>query len=278
MAGYYRRFIKGFSSIAKPMTELLKKDNKFVWTPKCEESFQIIKEKLTTVPVLTLPDIHQDFVIFCDASRQGLGCVLMQNDKVIAYASRLLKPHEQNYPTHDLELAAIVHALKIWRHYLIGNKCHIFTDHKSLKYIFTQPDLNLRQRRWLELIKDYDLEIHYHPGKANVVADALSRKPFGIKGTNFLEDWKKESAQLNACLGDNGSLEVKPILEDLIRKAQRLDAVLWFKSRLCVPMGEAQEVALNEAHNSAYSIHPGTTKMYLDLKTRYWWKGMKKES
>jgi hypothetical protein len=163
------------------MTELLKKDNKFVWTPKCEESFQIIKKKLTTAPVLTLPDIHQDFVVFCDASRQGLGCVLMQNEKFIAYASRLLKPHEQNYPTHDLELAAIVHALKIWRHYLIGNKCHIFTDHKSLKYIFTQPDLNLYQRRWLELIKDYDLEIHYHPGKANVVADTLSRKPFENK-------------------------------------------------------------------------------------------------
>jgi hypothetical protein len=137
MARYYRRFIKGFSSIARPMTKLLKKDNKFVWTSKCEESFQIIKKKLTTAPVLTLPDIHQDFVVFCDASRQGLGCVLMQNEKVIAYASRLLKPHEQNYPTHDLELAAIVHALKIWRHYLIGNKCHIFTDHKSLKYIFT---------------------------------------------------------------------------------------------------------------------------------------------
>jgi hypothetical protein len=119
-----------------------------------------------------------------------------------------------------------VHALKIWRHYLIGNKCHIFTDHKSLKYIFTQPDLNLRQRIWLELIKDYDLEIHYHPGKANVVADALIRKLFGMKGINFLEDWKKESAQLNACLGNNDSLEVKPMLEDLICKAQRLGATV----------------------------------------------------
>jgi hypothetical protein len=224
MVGYYRRFIKGFSSIARPMTKLLKKDNKFVWIPKCEESFQVIKKKLTTAPVLTLPDIHQSFVIFCDASRQGLGCVLMQNEKVITYASRLLKPHEQNYPTHDLELAAIVHALKIWRHYLIGNKCHIFIDHKSLKYIFTQPDLNLSQQRWLELIKDYDIEIHYHPGKANVVADALNRKPFEKKATTFLEDWKRESAQLNAYLGENGSMEVKPILEDLIRKAQRLDA------------------------------------------------------
>ena len=102
----------------------------------------------------------------------------MQEGKVVAYASRQLRPHEGNYPTHDLELAAIVHALKIWRHYLIGNRCEIFTDHKSLKYIFTQSELNLRQRRWLELIKDYDLGIHYHPGKANVVADALSRKAY----------------------------------------------------------------------------------------------------
>jgi hypothetical protein len=142
------------------------------------------------------------------------------------------------------------------------------------------------------LIKDYDIEIHYHPRKANVVADTLSRKPFGEKATNFLEDWKKESAQLNACLGDNGSLEVKPMLEDLIRKAQRLDTetsslaerarkeqlpdlrthkegALWFRNRLCVPKGEARGILPDEAHNSAYSIHPGTTKMYLDLKTRY---------
>jgi hypothetical protein len=100
----------------------------------------------------------------------------MQEGRVVAYASQALQPHEINYPTHDLELAAVVHALKIWRHYLMGNRCNIFTDHKSLKYIFTQSDLNMRQRRWLELVEDYDLEVHYHPGKANVVADALSRK------------------------------------------------------------------------------------------------------
>jgi len=187
LAGYYRRFIENFSKIAKPMTELLQKNAPFVWNEAREKSFQELnvrrasqelKRRLTTTPILALPDIHQNFVVYCDASKQGLGCVLMQNDRVIAYASRQLRDHEKNYPTHDLELAAVVHALKIWRHYLISNKCDIYTDHKSLKYFFTQNELNMRQRRWLELIKDYDLEIHYHPGKANVVADALSRKGY----------------------------------------------------------------------------------------------------
>jgi hypothetical protein len=126
--------------------------------------------------VLIMPDIHKGFDVYCDASHLGLGCVLMQEGKVIAYASRQLQKHEKNYPTLDLELAIVVHALKIWRHYMIRNKCKIITNHKSLKYIFTKKELNLRQRRWLELIKDYDLKIQYHPGKANVVADALSRK------------------------------------------------------------------------------------------------------
>jgi hypothetical protein len=175
MAGYYRRFIENFSNIASLMTELLKNNTKFEWLEACEKSFQELKKRLTTAPVLTLPDIKKDFVVYCDASKQGLGCVLMQEGKVVAYASRQLKKHEENYPTHDLELAAVVHALKIWRHYLMGNKCELFTDHKSLKYFFTQTELNMRQRRWLELIKDYDIEINYHLGKANVVADALSR-------------------------------------------------------------------------------------------------------
>jgi hypothetical protein len=159
----------------KPLTSLLEKEKEFKWDDKCQACFEELKKKLTTAPVLIMPDIH-GFDVYCDASRQGLGCVLMQEGKVVAYASSQLRKHEQNYPTHDLELVATVHALKIWRHYMIGNKCQIFTDHKSLKYIFTQRDLNLRQRGWLELIKDYDLDIQYHPGKANVVADAFSRK------------------------------------------------------------------------------------------------------
>jgi hypothetical protein len=178
LASYYRRFIPNFSKIVKPITILLKNDTKFDWSSKCNKAFEQLKVLLTTAPVLAKPDIEKPFDVYCDASGSGLRCVLMQEGRVIAYASRQLRRHEEHYPTHDLELAAVVHALKIWRHYLLGNTCHLYTDHKSLKSIFTQSKLNMRQRRWLELIKDYDLEIYYHPTKANVVADALSRKTF----------------------------------------------------------------------------------------------------
>ncbi|GJV88598.1 putative reverse transcriptase domain-containing protein [Tanacetum coccineum] len=176
LAGYYRRFIENFSKIAKPLTLLTQKNKTYVWGDKQDEAFQILKEKLCNAPVLALPDGPDDFVVYCDASKQGFGCVLMQRGKVIAYASRQLKKHEKNYTTHDLELGAVVFALKIWRHYLYGTKSVIYTDHQSLQYIFDQKDLNMRQRRWIELLSDYECEIKYHPGKANVVADALSRK------------------------------------------------------------------------------------------------------
>jgi hypothetical protein len=126
--------------------------------------------------MLAIPETGKDYTVYCDASKNGLGCVLMQDKKVIAYGSRQLRPHEVNYPTHDLELGAVVFALKGWRHFLYGAKCELYIDHKSLKYYFTQKELNMRQQRWLELIKNYDLTINYTPGKANVVADALSRK------------------------------------------------------------------------------------------------------
>ncbi|RDX91384.1 Retrovirus-related Pol polyprotein from transposon 17.6, partial [Mucuna pruriens] len=163
LAGYYRRFIEGFSKIALPLTDLTRKGVAFVWNSKCEHSFQTLKEKLTSAPVLVLPDLSKSFVVYCDASRMGLGGVLMQEGKVVAYASRQLKVHERNYPTHDLELAVVVFTLKIWRHYLYGSKFEVFSDHKSLRYLFDQKELNMRQRRWLEFLKDYDFDLSYHP-------------------------------------------------------------------------------------------------------------------
>ena len=135
-----------------------------------------LKQRLVSAPILAIPTGCRGLVVYSDGSKYSLGYVLMQNGRVIVYTSHQLKDYEKNYSTHDLELAAVVFALKIWRHYLYGEKCEIYTDHKSLKYFFTQKELNMRQRRWLELVKDYDCEINYHPGKANVVADALSRK------------------------------------------------------------------------------------------------------
>nr|GEX92756.1 putative reverse transcriptase domain-containing protein [Tanacetum cinerariifolium] len=139
-------------------------------------AFQILKQKLCEAQILALLEGNDDFVVYYDASIQGLGAVLMQREKVIAYAYRQLKPHEENYTTHDIELGAVVLDLKIWRHYLYGTKCIVFTDHKILQHVLNQKELNMRQRRWLELLADYDCEIRYQPGKANVVADALSWK------------------------------------------------------------------------------------------------------
>ncbi|GJX81335.1 putative reverse transcriptase domain-containing protein [Tanacetum coccineum] len=176
LAGYYRRFIANFSKIAKPLTSLTQKNQKYEWGEKEEEAFQTLKNNLCDAPILSLPDGVEDFLVYCDASNQGLGCVLMQRGKVIAYASRQLKIYEKNYTTHDLELGAIVFTLKTWRHYMYGTKSVIYTDHKSLQHIFNQKELNMRQRRWIKLFSDYECEIRYHLGKANVVADALRRK------------------------------------------------------------------------------------------------------
>ena len=183
---------------------------------------------MVTLPVLILPDQSKDYEVYCDASRRGLGAVLMQEGRVVSYASRQLKPHELNYATHDLELATVVHALKTWRHFLIGNHCEVYTDHKSLKYIFTQKELNLRQRRWLELIKDYDMKLHYHPGRANVVADTLSHKSH--VNTLMTGGLPRELAEnlRELCLeivprGYVAALEIQSTLMDKIREAQKTD-------------------------------------------------------
>jgi hypothetical protein len=225
---------------------------------------------------------------------------------VIAYTSRQLRKHGLNYPTHDLEMAAVVHALKIWRHYIMGTKCQVYIDHKSLKYIFTQKDLNLRQRRWLELINDYDLEIHYHPGKANLDVNALSQKEHVHSAIvaqlpdEIVEDFRRlklgivehtegvtidvePTLELEICKGQTGDSKIQEI-KDPITEGRGLEftedeqGTIWFKDRICVPeIDSLRETILKEARDSDYSIHPGSTKMYHDLKQKCCWYGLKRD-
>ncbi|GJZ80953.1 putative reverse transcriptase domain-containing protein, partial [Tanacetum coccineum] len=247
LAGYYRRFIEGFSLISKPLTKLTQKNKKYEWGKDKEEAFELLKQKLCCAPILALPEGSEDFVVYCDASLKGFGAVLMQREKVIA-----MPP---------------------------GN---FYTDHKSLQYILDQKELNMRQRRWIELLSDYDCEIRYHPGKANVVADALSRK-------------EKEPIRVRALV-----MTVHPNLPDQIRNAQleamkkknvktknlgrlikqifevRSDGTRYFDKRIWLPRyGGLRNLIMHESHKSKYSIHPGSDKMYQDLKQLYWWPNMK---
>ncbi|GJR09211.1 putative reverse transcriptase domain-containing protein [Tanacetum coccineum] len=237
LAGYYWRFIKDFSKIAKSLTELTQKNKKYIWGEDQETAFQLLKQKLC------------------------LGAVLMQREKVIAYASRQLKPNEENYTTHDLELGAVVFALKIWRHYLYGTKCTVFTDHKSLQHILDQKELNMRQRRWLELLADYDCEICYHPGKANVVADALSQKerikPLRVRSLVMTihlklpsqilkaqtEALKEENIKAKNLRGMDKAFEIRP------------DGTRCIKNRSWLPLfGNLRDLIMHESHKSKYSI------------------------
>ncbi|GJY23383.1 reverse transcriptase domain-containing protein [Tanacetum coccineum] len=244
LARYYRRFIEDFSKIA-------------------------------------LPDGPEDFVVYCDASGIGLGCVLKQRGKVIAYASWQLKIHENNYTTHDLELGAIVFALKIWRHYLFGTKSVIYADHKSLQHIFSQKELNMRQRRWIELFSDYDCEICYHPDKANTVVNALSRKervkPKRVRAMNMI---LPSSIKDRILAAQKESVDefagLQKGLDEMIEQIS--DGTLYYLDRIWVPLkGEVRTLIMDEAYKSKYYVNPGADKMYYDLRDRYWWPGMKKD-
>ncbi|GJS79214.1 putative reverse transcriptase domain-containing protein, partial [Tanacetum coccineum] len=257
------KFIEGFSKIAKSMTKLTQKGIKFDWG-------------------------SEDFVVYYDASHKGLGVVLMQREKVIAYASRQLKTHEKSYTTHDLELGSVLFALKIWRHYLYGTKCTVFTEHKSLQHIIDRKELNMRQRRWLELLSDYNCNIRYHSGKANVVADALSRKEW-IKPLRVRDlvmtiglDLPKQilEAQIEALKPENlenddvGGMIIKDIPKEKLEP--RADVTLCLNGRSWLPCyGDLRFVIMNESHKSKYSIHPGSDKMYQDMMKLYRWPNMK---
>ena len=263
-----------------------------------------MKKRLITAHVLVFQYEQGNFVIYSDASHKGLGCALMQYDKVIVYAFSQLKEHARKYPNHYLELAAIVFALKIWRHYLYGERCEIYTCHKSLKYIFTQKELNTRQRRRLELIKDYDCAINYHPGKANVVADALSMKErlnLITSSEELIKDFEKLEIEIHIKKSTSEilyTMTFQPTLLDKIKKYQeeimRLNkdkltgeekesqkddkGILRVFSRIWIPhVTELKKEILHNTHNNCYSIHPGSTKMCKDLKENFWWLDMKRE-
>ncbi|GJT90341.1 putative reverse transcriptase domain-containing protein [Tanacetum coccineum] len=224
LAGYYQRFIKGFSKIAKPMTKLTQLKVKFEWGDKQETAFQLIKQKLCSAPILALPKGSEDFIIYCDASIK-------------------------------------VFALKIWRHYLYGTKYTVFTDHKSLQHILNQKELNMRQRRCLELLSDYDCEIRYHPGKANVIADALSRKE------------QNKPLRVRALVMTIGLDFPKQILND--QNEARKPRTSKTKMSWLPCYGDLRTVIMHDSHKSKYSIHPSSDKMYQDMKKLYWWPNMK---
>ncbi|GJT78235.1 putative reverse transcriptase domain-containing protein [Tanacetum coccineum] len=253
----------------KQILELLKKEELYTKFSKCdfwlskgdkeEAAFQTLNQKLCTASILALSEGSENFMVYCDASHKVFGVVLMQKERVIAYASHQLKIHEKNYTKHDFELGAVVFALKMWRHYLYDMKCVVFTDHKSLQHILDQKELNMRQRRWLELLSDYNYEIRYHPGKANVVANALSRK-------EHIKPLREENYRTEDLCG-------------MIKKLEsRIDRTLCLNGRSWIPCrGSLRELIMHESHMSKYSIHPGSNKMYQDLKKLYWWPNMKAE-
>lgn len=283
LAGYYRRFIQNFSRIAHPITSLQRKGKKFLWTEKCEEAFRKLKELLTCAPILAVPYPAGDFTVCTDASLEGIGAVLMQDGRVIAYESRKLKDHELNYPTHDLELAAVVHALVRWRHFLLGHKFELHSDHRSLQYIFTQPNLNARQRRWMEFLCEYDFKVKYIQGKENVVADTLSRRRHVTSSMTLSVDYRSQI--LRALFTDTWYQEVsreinagRPLEGRFSDYTLESDGLLRHSGRIYVPLqDELRTLILSEAHRVPYPAHPGVKKMHVDLKRLFFWTGMKRD-
>ncbi|GJV62679.1 putative reverse transcriptase domain-containing protein [Tanacetum coccineum] len=222
------------------MTKLTQKKVAFEWGDKQEAAFQTLKNKLCSAPILALPHGAENFIVYCDASHKGLGAMLMQNKKVIAYASRQLNIHEKNYTTHDLELGAVVFALKLWRHYLYGTNCTVFTDHKSLQHIHDQKELNMS----LDLPKQI------------LNAQTEAQKPENLKNE------------------DVGGMIRKDIPKEKLEP--RADGTLCLNGRSWLPCyGDLRTVIMHESHKSKYSIHPGSDKMYQDIKKLYWWPNMK---
>eukprot|EP00253_Pinus_taeda_P015903 PITA_15903 len=284
LAGYYRRFVAGFSKVAFPITSLQKKGKLFHWTPDCQKSFEQLKHLLTTAPVLSIADPNKDYVVCMDASKEGLGGVLMQEGRVIAYESRKLKEHEQKYSAYDLELAAVIHALKMWRHYLMGRKFLLHTDHHSLTNYFSQPTLNARQARWVDFLSGFDFDIKHLQGKENKVADALSRKVQNLYEIS-ISGWKSPFLEIIKEIADQDTeyQELKSQLQQSAKKDSQQEyevddaGRIYFKKRLYVPnQSRIKNLIMDEFHVSHYAGHPGYQKMITAIRKEYFWPGMKK--
>ena len=279
LAGFYRRFIKDFSKIAAPLSALTG-NVPFKWTPIEQASFDALKQALTTAPVLASPDFTKPFIVNCDSSKHAIGAVLMQgggqDQRVIAYESRKLTPPEVNYLNHDKELLAVIHALKKWRHYLRGVQFKVITDNTAARYIQTKPDLNQRQLRWLDLLQEYNMEIIHRPGRTNVVADALSRRPDLVitavtrldiaAPTDFLQKIQHATTL---------DLEYQRVLAGVTKGTRtdfRLhDSLLYKGERLYVPNCALRQSLLTEAHDTPLGGHLGRDKTYDRLSRRFYW-------
>jgi hypothetical protein len=285
LEGNYRRFIKAFSKNGCPITSLQKKGVKFFWTPKCEERFQSLKHLLTHAPMLKIADPETDFLVCTDAYKEGLGGVLMQEGSVVFYESRKLNEHEVNYVTHDLELAAIVHALKMWRHYLLGRKFVLMTHHCGLPHLFDQPKLNARQARWMDLLSEFDFKIKHIKGKENKVADALSKsmKTICLEVVSTCETNVKERVS-NAQETDTFFQTVTSYLEQEIAGIkyegyQMIDGgLLTYINRLYIlDCDDLKRFIMDELHKRPYNGHPGYQKMIMTTRKQFYWHGLKKD-
>jgi hypothetical protein len=285
LAGYYKRFVVGFSKISHPITFLQNKGTKFEWTLKCENNFNLFKELRTSEHVLKIVDPNEHFVLCTDACKEGIGGVLTQNGHVIRYESRNLKEHESNYSTHDLELVAIVHALRMWRHYLMGNKFKLRTDHIGLKYLFEHPTLNAMQTRWLEFLSEYDFDIKHMKGKENKVVDAVSIRVHLMHATSdSMHQLDLKSIILDGLVTDHHYLQVKEKLQQgnvqhKIKECEiKEDRLLKHKNIIFVPSSrELRNLVLKEIHDVPYDGHPSYQKKITAVRTQFFWPVMKKD-
>ncbi|KAG7583645.1 Integrase catalytic core [Arabidopsis suecica] len=276
LAGFYRRFVKDFSTLAAPLTEVIKKNVGIKWEQAQEDAFQALKEKLTNAPVLSLPDFIKTFEIECDASGVGIGAVLMQDKKPIAYFSEKLGGATLNYPTYDKELYALVRALQTWQHYLWPKEFVIHTDHESLKHLKGQQKLNKRHARWVEFIETFPYVIKYKKGKDNVVADALSRRYVLLSSL----DAKLLGFEHIKCLYANDS-DFGKIYSSCEKfafgKYYRHDGFLFYDNRLCVPNSSLRELFVREAHSGGLMGHFGVSKTLKVMQDHFHWPHMRRD-